>query len=91
MPLWYTNNIHLFGLIAIIDALKGGGSVKCWGLIATCTRTRLLHVEITENCGQDSMIIAIICFLAEQGMYLQIPIRSRFSIEAICQKDIRLN
>ena len=66
-PLWYTTSLDMFGPLLIIDSVKRRVGGKCWGLLATCTRTRLVHLDVTEGYDTDSMIMALRRFIAERG------------------------
>ena len=62
-PLWHTTSLDMFGPLQIVDVIKRRRSGKCWGLSATCTRTRLVHLDITENYCAYSTIMALRGFL----------------------------
>ena len=66
-PLWHTTSLDMFGPLQIIDAIKRRVAGKCWGLLAACTRTRLVHLDITENYSTDSVIMALRRFIVERG------------------------
>uniref|UniRef100_A0A183F2C9 Integrase catalytic domain-containing protein n=1 Tax=Heligmosomoides polygyrus TaxID=6339 RepID=A0A183F2C9_HELPZ len=57
--------IDFFGLIA---ARKNGEVKKFYGIILTCTTTRLLHLELTADMSTTSVLLALRRFFARRGV-----------------------
>ena len=66
-PAFYTCSLDLFGPFEIRDTVKKRTRMKVWGTIFTCTVTRALHLDLTENYGTDAILETIRKFMSLRG------------------------
>ena len=66
-PIFHSVSLDLLGPIEIHDTVKKITRKKVWGIIIDCTVTRAVHLDITEDYGTDSILMALRRFTTIRG------------------------
>ena len=66
-PTFYTTSLDLFGPIEIKDTVKQRSRKKVWGVIFSCTVTRAMYLDVTEDYSTDTILQVIRRFVAVRG------------------------
>ena len=85
-PVWHTTSLDLFGPLRIVDSVKRRTTGKCWGLIDSCTVTRCVHLDITEDYSTDSMLMTLRRFIAERGYIAELQSDQRSQLKASAEE-----
>ena len=71
-PTFYTTSLDLFGPIEIKDTVKQRSREKVWGVIFSCTVTRTMYLELTEDYSTDAILQVIRRFVMVRGCLSEI-------------------
>ena len=66
-PTFYTTSLDLFGPIEIKDTVKQRSRKKVWGVIFSCTVTRAMYLDLTEDYSTDAILQVIRRFVTVGG------------------------
>ena len=66
-PTFYNTSLDLFGPIEIKDTVKQRSRKKVWGVIFSCTVTRAMYLDLTEDYSTDAILQVIRRFVTVRG------------------------